>query len=261
MREDMFKVIVERPRLVRSNAYKSDGRQFRNDEENGTRLGIKKGYVYSKGLNENLAPLRRFLEKQVNRPWDKVYAEIREQIDPRSTVKQHILQHLEDFVAINTHWQEIDDGKAGGEVLVTQRWQVQLPLAESRFKLFVHPRTGILLRNRRYKKYQPSPFQLQQQATQQQATVNTRVLDKDTHLVCVEDIWYCVSWQDFPAPRKVDDGSRYEYDLCWDVLKKAWVSSRDDLRRYASSKRQLNSKELAAYQLQAKKQSAQQNKK
>lgn len=85
MREDMFKVIVERPRLVNSNAYKEDGRQFRNDEENGTRLGIKKGYAYSKGLNENLAPLRRFLEKQVNRPWDKVYAEIREQIDPRST--------------------------------------------------------------------------------------------------------------------------------------------------------------------------------
>lgn len=32
MREDMFKVIVERPRLVNSNGYSRDGRKFRNHE-------------------------------------------------------------------------------------------------------------------------------------------------------------------------------------------------------------------------------------
>src|SRR5438309_9686382 len=30
-----------------------------------------------KWLNENLAPLRRYLESNVGRPWSKVYAEIR----------------------------------------------------------------------------------------------------------------------------------------------------------------------------------------
>lgn len=30
----------------------------------------------SKVLNENLTPLRRYLERQVGRPWNKVYSEI-----------------------------------------------------------------------------------------------------------------------------------------------------------------------------------------
>jgi hypothetical protein len=72
MRDDMFKVIVERPRRIHSNAYKGDGRAFRNREDGPSRLGMNKGYDDRKGLNENLAPLKRFLERQVNRPWDKV---------------------------------------------------------------------------------------------------------------------------------------------------------------------------------------------
>jgi hypothetical protein len=69
MREDMFKVIVERPRLVNSNGYSRDGRRFRNREEVGSFLGMKRGYDSTKWLNENLAPLRRYLASQVNRPW------------------------------------------------------------------------------------------------------------------------------------------------------------------------------------------------
>jgi hypothetical protein len=38
MREDMFKVIVERPRPVNSNGYSRDGRKFRNDEDAPTQL-------------------------------------------------------------------------------------------------------------------------------------------------------------------------------------------------------------------------------
>ena len=77
MRDDMFKVIVERPRRIHSNAYKGDGRAFRNREDGPSRLGMNKGYNDRKGLNENLAPLKRFLERQVNRPWGKVYKGIR----------------------------------------------------------------------------------------------------------------------------------------------------------------------------------------
>ena len=40
MREDMFKVIVERPRLVNSNGYSRDGRKFRNDANAPGRLGM-----------------------------------------------------------------------------------------------------------------------------------------------------------------------------------------------------------------------------
>lgn len=88
MRNDMFKVIVERPRLVNSNGYSSDGRRYRNNEDAPAFLGMKRGYGRRKWLNENLAPLQRYLAKQVNRPWGKVYSEIRATIDGRSTVQQ-----------------------------------------------------------------------------------------------------------------------------------------------------------------------------
>ncbi len=50
--------------------------------------------------NENLAPLRRYLERQVGRQWDKVYSEIAERLRPTSTVQQHVRDHLSDFVNV-----------------------------------------------------------------------------------------------------------------------------------------------------------------
>jgi hypothetical protein len=57
MREDMFKVIVERPRLVNGIGYSRDGRKFRNDENAAASFSMKRGYSqWPKGLNENRAP-------------------------------------------------------------------------------------------------------------------------------------------------------------------------------------------------------------
>jgi hypothetical protein len=55
MREDMDKVIVERPR--RGGSWQGDGRAWRNSKEAGSHLGMKRGYHRTKWLNENLAPL------------------------------------------------------------------------------------------------------------------------------------------------------------------------------------------------------------
>src|SRR6476660_1466738 len=101
MRKDMDKVIVERPRLgSRANnddkgALKRRQRAIGNEEllpkRSSTARGRRNNY---KSLNEHLAPLRRFLNSRVGRNWDKVYAEIRERINPDSTQQMHILQHL-----------------------------------------------------------------------------------------------------------------------------------------------------------------------
>ena len=56
----------------------------------------------TKSLNENLAPLRRYLERQVNRPWNKVWSEISENLSAASTVQQHVRDHIGDFVAVST---------------------------------------------------------------------------------------------------------------------------------------------------------------
>ena len=79
MRSDMSKVIVARPRLGSRNKARAKGRRRELQREglDGHRLeGIKRLRGGTKILNEHLGPLRRYLESQVGRPWDKVFSEI-----------------------------------------------------------------------------------------------------------------------------------------------------------------------------------------
>jgi hypothetical protein len=55
-----------------------------------------------KEFGEFLAPLKRFLCKQVGRPWDKVKSEIRSQINVSSVTQAHILEHIN--VEENIEW-------------------------------------------------------------------------------------------------------------------------------------------------------------
>jgi hypothetical protein len=54
-----------------------------------------------KGLNENLAPLLRYLLSNVGRPWDKVFGEICRRINVNSAVQLHIWQHVRQFVCLD----------------------------------------------------------------------------------------------------------------------------------------------------------------
>ena len=56
----------------------------------------------TKHFNEHLAPLRRFLESNVGRPWNKVYSEICQYVDRGNVVQKHILTHLFEYVAVHT---------------------------------------------------------------------------------------------------------------------------------------------------------------
>ena len=100
MRSDMAKVIVERPR--RLEGFSRRGRVLADDLL-PSHEGMRAPHVRNWGgkvLNENLAPLRRYLERQVGRPWDRVYAEISAHLRPTSAVQQHVRDHLHDFVAV-----------------------------------------------------------------------------------------------------------------------------------------------------------------
>ena len=52
-------------------------------------------------LNEHLGPLRRYLDSQVGRPWDKVFSEICAHIDRSSAVQDHVRDHVEDYVTVH----------------------------------------------------------------------------------------------------------------------------------------------------------------
>jgi hypothetical protein len=137
MRSDMSKIIVERPRRgSRLRNHKSalalDPRRIADD----TYIDPPKPrHSGEKSLNENLAPLRRYLESNVGRPWSKVYAEIRATLDSRKATGLHILQHLFDFVAVDT-WLD------GRTVMV---WGSGWPRRTQPVTgLYVHPVSGLL---------------------------------------------------------------------------------------------------------------------
>lgn len=98
MRDDMDKVIVERPRHEDRWGGPKGRRANRSHEDLPAFEGIGKLKGNTKSLNENLAPLRRFIQKQVNRPWNKVFSEISALIKPGNTVQEHILGHIDDFI-------------------------------------------------------------------------------------------------------------------------------------------------------------------
>jgi len=98
----MHKVIVERARPgSRYHFGKGDPLRKLSSEELPARESMKRRHADRRHFNENLKPLQRWLERQVGRPWDKVYSEACEVIRPTSTVKNHIKIHLLQFVDRN----------------------------------------------------------------------------------------------------------------------------------------------------------------
>lgn len=102
MRRDMFKVIVERPRV--GAAHHRKGRPPRELEDHPRAQGMRRPHQRQggKSLNEHLAPLRRFLHKQVGRSWDKVYSEICAGLRAGHPIHDHVRQHVFDYVAIES---------------------------------------------------------------------------------------------------------------------------------------------------------------
>ena len=101
MREDMFKVIVERPRVGSRYGTKAKIRFLSDDDWRPRVTGkqvLRGKKSMGKYLNENLAPLKRYLFKQRGRKWDDVFSEICARLDTGSTVKMHVREHLDDFV-------------------------------------------------------------------------------------------------------------------------------------------------------------------
>ena len=242
MRDDMYKVIVERPRRGSRHTNASDGRIFRNSEDVPAKLGIKQGHIYRKSLNENLAPLRRFLENQVGRPWDKVYAELAKGIDRRNTVQEHIYAHIESYVAIHTHWVNTSEQRPSNGTCVRvfgERWlRASNRLSDSNALMYVHPLTGILLRNR-YRLSYGERLRQRRVANTAHDQMNWIAISADLEYHRIDGVWYAI---EFAKYRVLPKG---EVELVWDVFHKALVPGAAP-KVYARSKRQLNRKELNA---------------
>lgn len=233
----MAKVIVERPRHGHRDGYpRGELRVRARDLESApTREGMGRGYA-TKGLNENLRPLARYLAQQVGRPWRLVRSEIAARISMASAVQKHVLDHLRQMVVEHAWWQEgvlVHAGRGGGvRPLVASRW---------RDTLYVCPKTGLLRAapaRRRRPRALPDPDRV--------------VLDATRELRRLDGVWFEVTVGAIP----VTEQARL---ACFDVVERrpperAGLSGRTSpilwrSGRYAVAKRQLSKRELRAHGL------------
>lgn len=141
MREDMFKIIVERPRGGRSWArpYKLKHDKDLGRKHAGLKRSVLEQHGHTKHLNENLAPLRRYLHKQKGRNWDAVFSEICARLDTGSTVKMHVRLHIEDFVML-----KISITENGVWLGVHNKWRQPSTPDEWWMDLYVDPNDNII---------------------------------------------------------------------------------------------------------------------
>ncbi|HZS03851.1 MAG TPA: hypothetical protein VFD58_03180 [Blastocatellia bacterium] len=222
MREDMSKVVIERPRHNHSDPSRKTGLRIRSydpDEEYDdlpTRMPTSRGRG-TKYFSDFLSPLRRFLRSNVGRPWDKVYSEMRQHLDFRKTTGRHVFEHVEAEVSL--HCFISDDGKVyergrygGRSFLVTG--------------LYVHPRTGLLCwqepRNRRKER----------QSREASKEVTRIHLSGKRHYVKLNGIWYIAEVEGEPLYyRSATGGGDGEFItedyFRWKVLRKKQCGSRE----------------------------------
>ncbi|MGD9966756.1 MAG: hypothetical protein AB7T59_09565 [Hyphomonadaceae bacterium] len=199
----MSKVIVERPRSGRAAAGLRPGRTRALADDDGEPIRAKgarepKGRAAkTKRLNETLNPLKRYLASNVGRPWNKVYSEISEHLKPSSTVQQHVRDHLDDFIATKTRMR-------AGEVMVTPRFGGERPLGEDWSLYYVHPRTGLLRKNERFKRWNTRQREARLKAESERAQ-RMRIVDEKTQLHLFDDVWWEVKLAKIPVGQLYSD--------------------------------------------------------
>ncbi len=238
MREDMFKVIVERPRSGRSRATKSKLRYLDQDDGRpritGHRL-VNEHTGATKHLNENLAPLRRYLFKQRGRKWDDVFSEICARLDTGSTVKMHVREHLDDFVIRNIRVDK--DGMYWG----TGRWGSPKSPQNWYADLYVCPIDGCLKESEKLRQklgIHKRRYSFRWYCDNQIKTNQLLKLSDTKYLVQIRKIWFEIN-----TDKKPENTNQ----ALFDILKKA-----PHIGYYGwkiISKKQLSSKELKKHGL------------
>lgn len=195
----MAKKLCERPRTeygwgrmdkyVRNNKIRVQD-LVEYEEEEGTVIDIDSGRKHqpmsigrgSKELGENLAPLYRFLDKQVGRHWDAVYSEIREKVSANSATQIHILEHAETHVS---GYQETLIIKEDGSVY-NETYGFELRNDE----LYIHPQTKILCKYKTDKKIQ-NKFWLNPNKIEQKDLLK---IEDYIYFAKMDGIWYEITY-------------------------------------------------------------------
>ena len=144
MRADMDRVVIERPRSrsrIRNHDVRAQRVAWRAVVARGdfdgavTRAPMVPRVGERKSFSDLLGPLKRFLQCRCGRPWDEVYAEVRQRLSADSLLQKHVLDHL---------WQMVERDVWLGADGSPRRsgWGGWVPVDGP----FIHPVTGRLER-------------------------------------------------------------------------------------------------------------------
>jgi hypothetical protein len=193
-------------------------------EDAPRREGIKRPWLRTsspKSLNENLAPLRRYLLSNVGRPWNKVFSDMSQHMRLDSAVQLHIWQHVQ--------WEVCFGATRVGREYVNSRGE---PVRE---EFLVDARSGLLRKNPQYGKWWrhnlyawPPPVR---------SPIEQVIEIDETHQYArIDGIWYLVTLAPMPPA-----GERAGL---WDLVRHQPLGELDGRGFYYQGKRQLNSKEI-----------------
>lgn len=251
----MSKVIVERPRRGGFDGPGARKGRIVDQDLMVSKQGMRAPHVRNYGgkeLNENLAPLRRFIRSRVGQRWDDVYSEISQHLRVDSAVQQHVRDHVEDFVSVRTRM--ID-----GEIWTTGRFGHPTPVKGAWMEFYVDPRDGILRENP-HRKSINAMHRERRAAENAKLMESSRSLPGGIELRKADGIWYQVELKPIPTPVKKSyttaDGKVQTYEIsgrAYDVILRKTVEYpkyRHHAHIYCSSKRQLSSAELRRYGVQ-----------
>ncbi|NRA39138.1 MAG: hypothetical protein HRU15_13420 [Planctomycetes bacterium] len=243
MRHDFQKLLCECYKEGRAYATSSGNvrrrlKQLQADEDGGLppQVSRSKYITNRKSFGENLTPLKRYIDKQVGRPWAKVYSDICAHNSKAGAVGLHIFQHLYWYIYSNVSKDEHKCifAKAGGK---DRAWRSDEIIFGS---LYVDPEDGIIKRYRKNKcKEKPSP-------------TLTKITIDDLHSIEQDGgIWYAFTWKACSQKehiRKWQNGQVSYYGLIYCLREKKMVSL-PPYTRFASEKRQLNKHELQKHKI------------
>jgi hypothetical protein len=241
MRPDMAKVIVERPRLGSRIHGKAKGARKRVARLGLDNLPKREGIKRScrggtKQLNEHLGPLRRYLQTQVGRPWDKVFSEICTHINRDSAVQDHVRDHVLDYVATNVILIDGvpcfgEGGRSYGEPLTN--WY-------HRAFFYVCPVSGILKRVKQRGRTRAGKQPVK-------AAPTFVKLGKSQQVRLIDGAWYLVSLKAFPEFPTYSTAHDVLLDTPVAHMTKAQATETYGAARYATALRRLTREELKGY--------------
>ena len=197
MRPDFNKLLVERerPRSWMKFGYTRKNKNLNAATDQlgiGGREGMRKRHKISgdyKNFNENLNPLKSWIHSQLGKKWDKSYSDLRKTFDCRGVINNHILEHLFDYIEINTKLVDgvvmVLDGYNGSKGYVPLKKRFS---SSYRHDYYVCPKDGTV----KSMVKQPRRSVIKQQEADAQKKKDSVFRDLgDKHLHLEEDgVWY-----------------------------------------------------------------------